>query len=181
MLHTDNRYYLRTALLIATPVFGLLAAENALRADGQLHNFLVPILPRLLASDVTARATAGALLLLMLVHSVETAKFVIAWTDYKAAVRALAMGAASDPALGDPHFVSSHRISSDLDRLSWSSTTHFLSVLVASKFAPARLVVDPKANYFWLSCKTATANQEAYRVIPAESRRLVRVYACLHR
>jgi hypothetical protein len=41
--------------------------------------------------------------------------------------------------------------------------------------------VDPKANYFWLSCKTATANQEADHVIPADSRRLVRVHACLHR
>jgi hypothetical protein len=116
-LHTDNRYYLRTVLLIATPVLGVLAAAGAL----------------------------------------------------------------SDPALGDPHFVSSDRIGPNLNRLSWSSTTHFLSVLVTPRFAPARLVIDPSANYFWLSCTTATANQEADRAVPAESRRLVRVHACLHR
>jgi hypothetical protein len=182
-LHTGNRYYLRTALLIATPALGALAAVRALDADGRL-NLRVPFLSRLIAvptGDVTARAAAGAILLVMLVHAVETAKCVTAWTSYKAAVRALATGAASDPALGDPHFVSSDRIGSDLDRLSWSSTIHFLSVLVAPNFAPARLVVDPKANYFWLSCKTATANQEADHVIPADSRRLVRVHACLHR
>jgi len=83
---------------------------------------------------------------------------VTAWTDYKAAVRALARGAASDPKLGDSHFVSSTRISADLNRLSWNSTTPFLSVLLAPGFAPARLVVDPAANYFWLSCEAATTN-----------------------
>jgi hypothetical protein len=119
--------------------------------------------------------------LVMLVHAVETAKFVTAWTNYKTAVRALATGAASDPALGDANFVSSDRIGAELNRLSWPSTTHFLSVLVAPKFAPARLVVDPEANYFWLTCATAAANQEADRAIPVESRRLVRVHACLYR
>src|SRR5262249_22779689 len=44
-----------------------------------------------------------------------------------------------------------------------------------------RLVIDPNANYFWLSCTTATANQQAHPAVPAESRRLVRVHACLHR
>jgi hypothetical protein len=182
-LHTDNRYYLRTALLIATPVLGALAAVQALDADGRL-NLRGPFLSRLIAAltgDVTARAAVGALLLVMLVHAVETAKFVTAWTNYNASVRALATGAASDPALGDPQFVSSQRISADVNRLSWPSTTHFLSVLVAPDFAPARLVVDPDANYFWLSCETATANQETHRVVPVQVRRLVRVHACLHR
>jgi hypothetical protein len=91
------------------------------------------------------------------------------------------MSAASDPALGDAHFVSSHRIDAHLNRLSWFSTTHFLSVLLAPKFTPSRLVVDPSANFFWLSCKTATANFIAKRVLPSESRRLVQVYSCLHR
>jgi hypothetical protein len=182
-LHTENRYYLRTVILIATPVLGALAALYALHADARL-NLPVPIPPRLMAvltCDATARATAGALLLVMLVHAVETAKFVMAWTSYKDAVRALATGAASDPALGDPNFVSSDRLDADRNRLAWSSTTHFLSVLVAPELAPARLVVDPKAYYFWLSCETATASQEADRAVPAESRRLVRVHACLHR
>jgi hypothetical protein len=132
-------------------------------------------------ADITVQAVTGATLVVMLVHAVETAKFVRTWTDYTAEVRALAMGTTSDPSLGDPRFVSSARISTDLNRLSWFSTTPYLSVLVAPGFVPARLVVNPTANYFWLSCETATANQNADRAIPVESRRLVRVYACLHR
>jgi hypothetical protein len=84
---------------------------QALRANGRLNRAL-PFVPRQMAAltgGVMAHASAGAILLVMLVHAVETAKFITAWTDYKAAVRALAMGAASDPALGDPHFVSSDR------------------------------------------------------------------------
>jgi hypothetical protein len=180
-LHADNRYYLRTVLLIVTPLLGALATARALDADRRLN---VPFLSRLMAAstgDVTARAAAGAILLVMLVHAVETAKFVAAWMNYQVAVRALATGAASDPTLGDPRFVSSQRISADLNRLAWSSTIHFLSVLVAPGLAPRRLVLDPNANYFWLSCKTATANREADRVVPVDSRELVRVHACMHR
>jgi hypothetical protein len=182
-LHATYRYFMRTVLLIAMAGLGTLAAAYALAAEGRL-DFPVPLLHRLmadLAGDRVVRAAAGAIAIVMLVHAVETAKFVGAWTDYKAAVRALAVGAASDPALGDARFVSSHRISEDLNRLSWFSTTPYLSVLVAPGLAPNRLVVDPTATYFWLSCKTATANQVADRAVPAESRRLVRVYACLHR
>ncbi len=134
-----------------------------------------------IAGSVMVRATVGAIAVVMLVHAVETAKFVGAWTDYKAAVRALAMAPESDLALGDAHFVSSDRIGADLNRLSWNSTTHFLSILVAPGLAPIHLVVDPRAHYFWLSCETATANERVYRAILAESRRFVRVHACLHR
>jgi len=41
--------------------------------------------------------------------------------------------------------------------------------------------VDPQAYYFWLSCETATASEAADRAVPVQSRRLVRVHACLHR
>jgi hypothetical protein len=182
-LHAGDRYYLRTVLVIATPTLGALAAIYALRADGRL-NPPMPLLARVMeafTSRMTTRAIAGAFVLVMLVHAVETEKFVAAWTKYKAAVVALATGAASDPALGDPHFVSSARIAADLNRLSWYSTTPYLSVIL-SNFAPARLVVDPRAaNYFWLSCETATANLNADRAVPADDRRLVRLHACLHR
>jgi len=160
-----------------------LAAAYALRADGRL-NFAIPFMRRpmvALATSAVTRSAAGAIVLVTLVNIVETEKFVRAWRDYQAGVRTLATGALSDPALGDPHFVSSDRIGPELNRLSWSSTTHFLSVLVTPRFAPVRLVIDPNANYFWLSCTTATANQEAHRAVPAESRRLVCVHACLHR
>jgi hypothetical protein len=112
---------------------------------------------------------------------VETSKFVTAWTSYKSAVQALAMGSDFNPALGDARFVSATRIGSALDRLSWPSTTPYLSVLVAPAFTPKRLVVDPRANYFWTSCETATANELADRAIPADSRLLIRTHACLRR
>ena len=182
-LHTDDRYYMRTVLLFATPAIGVLAALYVLRADDRLH-LPVPFLPRLmavLAGNVAVQATCGALGLVLLVHTVETAKFVTAWTQYKAAVRTLTTGTASDPALGDPRFVSSDRINADLQRLSWPSTTPFLSVLVAPGFMPARLVVSPEQDYFWLACNTAKANEQAARSVPAETRLLIRVHACLHR
>jgi hypothetical protein len=182
-LHAADRYYLRTILVIVTPMYGVLAAIHVCRADGR-PTLAAPDPARITrqsSREVIARAIGGASLLVMLVHAVETAKFVMAWTKYKAAVAALATGTASDPSLGDPHFVSSRRIAADLNRLSWFSTTPYLSALVAD-FAPARLVMDPRANnYFWLSCATATANLEAERAVPTEVRRLVRVNACLHR
>jgi hypothetical protein len=182
-LHADQRYPMRTVILIAMAALAGLAAAYALDAEGRLK-LRVPLLPRLMAAlrgDLVARAAAGAILVVTLVHAVELAKFVRAWTDYEAAVRTLAMGTASDPVLGDADFVSSDRIGADLNRLSWFSTTQFLSVLVAPGLAPRRLVVDPTASYFWLSCATAKANEEADRAVPVESRRLVRVHACLHR
>jgi hypothetical protein len=54
--------------------------------------------------------TAGALLMAMLVHAVETKRFVVAWKRYEDAVRALALGTVSDPRLGAPRFVSSARV-----------------------------------------------------------------------
>jgi hypothetical protein len=182
-LHAVNRYNARTALLIATPLLGALASAYALAAEGRLR-LAVPLLPRLMAAlahGVTPRAAAGAIALVMLVHAVETAKFVLAWNDYKTALRDLATGTVSDPVLGDAHFVSSARIGAALNRLSWFSTTQYLSVLVTPDFAPTRLVIDPHSTYFWLSCATATANERAKRAVPAETRRLVRLYACLHR
>ncbi len=179
-LHADTRYYVRTVLFLATPPLGALACVYALMADGVRPRFL-PRLATVLADDAAARVAIGAFLLTMLVHAVETAKFVTAWTAYKSEIRALAMGPASDPLLGNPRFVSSQRIYRDLDRLAWSSTTPFLSVLVAPAMMPARLVIDPAAGYFWLSCALATANENAHRAVPMASRQLVRVHECQHR
>ena len=113
-------------------------------------------------------------------HVVQTAKFVTDWTSYKSAIRALALGGASDPVLGDPRFVSSQRILPELNRLSWYSTVEYLSI-IDSDFKPERIVVDPTGNYFWLSCKTATENAKAVRSVPIPVRDLVRIYSCLHR
>jgi len=180
-IHADSRYGLRTVLIVATPIFGTLAAAHAFSADGGVSFPFPRPAMRALAGGAAGRAVVGALALVMLVHAVETVKFVAVWSRYERAVRAQAMGASADPALGDPHFVSSQRIGADLNRLSWFSTTHFLSVLVAPNLAPAQLVVDPASNFFWVSCKTATANLVAHHAVPAESRRLIRKYSCLHR
>jgi hypothetical protein len=179
-LHADHRYYLRTVILLATPVLGAVAAIHSLWADGELK---LPLLPHLGPARAGAiiKAAPPALALMLLVHAVETAKFVEAWSAYKAAVRALATGTASDPQLGDPRFVSADRIGATLNRLSWNSTTLYLSVLLAPGFAASRLVIDPSGNYFWLTCRTATANEEAERAVPLQTRRLLRVHACQHR
>jgi len=182
-LHATNRYYLRTVLLLATPGLGFIAATHLVLLEGRVQgplSFVARILSALL-NDSTARAATGALLVILTIHAVETEKFVRAWQEYKAAVRGLATGTASDAALGSVQFVSSARIPAKVNELSWFSTTPFLSVLLAPQMTPARLVVDPNANYFWISCETATENLEAKRAMPAQGRELVRVYSCLHR
>jgi hypothetical protein len=180
-MHASSRYYLRTALVIVTPAIGALAALSAMHGDGRLAS-LSPWLERTMTAARTRgiRPLAAAFLLLTLVHVVETGKFVAAWGHYRAAVAALATGNESDPDLGSPQFVSSKRITSNLDRLSWFSTTPYLSV-IAANFRPNRLVIDPVGNYFWLSCAAATANARAIRAVPEASRELVRIYSCLHR
>jgi hypothetical protein len=182
-LLAEARYNLRTVLLILTPVFGIAAAVHTMD-DGARKRSPLPFLSALAGAIERAsnpRLIAGAFVLTLLVHTVETTKFVWMWTQYKAAIAALATGPAADPALGDPAFVSSKRIDADLNRLSWHSTTPYLSVLVAPDMKPARLVVDPNTGYFWLSCDTGKQSERDSTAIPAESRRLVRVYSCLHR
>jgi hypothetical protein len=181
-IHASNRYYFRTVLFIATSALGTLAAVCVLATDAVPGSHRLSRVVTALTSDLAVRAVTGAFVLVMLVHAVETAKFVTSWTQYQAAVRVLAQGGSSDPMLGDARFVSSDRITAaTLKRLSWNSTTPFLSVLVAPGFAPKHLVVNPRANYFWLACESATANAQSDRAIPLESRRLIRVHACLHR
>lgn len=180
-IHASNRYYLRTALVVITPALGVLSAVYAMRADGAPVNCprLLQI-AKFLAGVTVIRACIGAIILCTAIHVVQTAKFVADWAAYKAAVRALALGSASDPALGDPRFVSSQRISPELNQLSWFSTVEYLSIIL-SDFKPARIVVDPAGNYFWLSCGTATDNAKATRSVPMPARDLVRIYSCLHR
>lgn len=181
-LHTEYRYFVRTALLVVTPVLGLIAAACALQIDGNLRRPLtIGALSSTLLRPTIISAAAGALILVTLVHGVETMKFVAAWMRYKAEITTLATGTLSDPALGDPRFVSSGHVPKSLERLAWSSTTPYLSVLVAPGLAPSRLVVDPGANYFWLSCRRASASYDRSTAVPEVSRDLVRRLACLHR
>jgi hypothetical protein len=182
-LLAEARYNLRTLLLIMTPAFGVLASVHAMN-DAERRSSPFPLLARwasAIEGAVSPRILAGAFLLIMFVHAAETTKFVLAWIDYKAAVRALATGTASDPDLGSAEFVSSRRIGAGLNRLAWNSTTPYLSVLVAPGLESTRLVVDPTAGYFWLSCAAARQSEETSSAIPAAARRLIRMHACLHR
>jgi hypothetical protein len=183
-LHATNRYYMRTVLTIVAPVLSVLAVAKRSDAERWWLTFEVPRLMGFLNADKgrgAIRAVFGMFCVITLVYAVETIKFVVAWSDYKTAVRALAMGTESDPKVGDLHFVSSTRIDASLKRLSWNSTTPYLSVLMAPGFAPARLVVDPASNYFWFSCETAAENLDTDRAVSKVGRELVRIYACLHR
>lgn len=182
-IHAEFRYFLRAAVVMAVPVFGVLAVISALDVD-DLPKQLAPVFDQttaFLVAPATVRAALGALILVTLVLTFETAKFINTWERYTTSVRGLATGAASDPELGDSNFVSSRRIDDTLNRVSWSSTTPYLSVMLASRLSPTRLVVDPDASYFWLSCQFAIASESAARTVPSESRRLIRIHACLHR
>lgn len=181
-LHADNRYYLRTILLIGVCALASIAGLMQLSREDAPVTRIAPVRRALdaLRSERCARAIVGAAALVMLIHVVETAKFVRGFAAYRAAVRALAQGEAADPQLGAPFLVSAQRIGADLNRLSWFSTTPYLSAVVAD-FRPRRLVVDPAGNYFWLSCATATAAAQADRAVARETREMIRVYSCLHR
>lgn len=182
-VHAEGRYPLRTVLLIATPLLGVWAVARVVRIDAA-STAMAAALSRLtyrVVRAVPAQAAAGALLLISLVHVVETAKFVVAWQSYKAALRELTSHPSGDPWLGDARFVSSQRIAGDASRLSWHSTTQYLSVLLAPGLAPRRLVVHPDAGYHWITCRTAAASVDREGAIPWHSRRLVMAHACQHR
>jgi hypothetical protein len=180
-VHASSRYYLRTALVIATPLLGALAALTAMTKEGIVLNRLARLRHALISPrGGTLCALASIFLVVTLIHAIETGKFVASWSDYRNAIAVLAMSSKSDPALGDPRFVSAERISPALTPLSWFSTIPYLSIIL-SNFSPNRLVIDPAGNYFWLSCGTATRNKDAELVVPVQTRELVQVYSCLHR
>lgn len=175
-VHAAERYTVRTVMLGAAVVLAV-AAALLVSASGPWRTKLV--------SHETLRPLATpamlALVLVTLVHAVETARFVVAWSGYEKAVRDLAMSETSDPRLGDPRFADAERLGQHLNQLSWYSTTHFLSILLAPDWLPKRLVVDPDAGYYWFDCAMAKADEVRPSAIPQESRRLVRVLSCRHR
>jgi hypothetical protein len=180
-VHASSRYYLRTALVIAIPLLGTLASIAAMIREGNALHRAARLRHALVSSRCNMQcALASLFLVVTMVHTVETAKFVASWNDYRNAIAALAMSTESDPALGDPRFVSAERISPVLAPMSWFSTIPYLSIIL-SNFSPGRLVIDPAGNYFWLSCETATRSRDAERAVPVQTRELVRIYSCLHR
>lgn len=182
-LHAENRYFLRTVLLLATPVMGIAAAWQALAASGSLSRAWSRWQPfvAVLSGRGAERALGGLFAVLMLVHAVEVTKYVHAWNRYTSEVQALVASARLEPAPREPLFVSSRRISDSLNRLAWHSTTPYLSVLLAPRLSPKRLVVDPASNFFWLSCRLATDLMNAHRAVPIVARQMVRQESCRHR
>lgn len=182
-LHASERYPFRMLLLLVSPVIALLAAASIITPDlagGRPAQLFIAVVSALRRS-IAPRCLVGALAVIMLVHGVETVKFCTAWREYVAAVRMIASGPMSDAGREAQRFVSSERIPDDLDRLSWRSTTPYLSVLVAPGFRTGRLVVDADAGYYWLSCRMAAQSEAADAAIPKQSRHLIRVHSCQHR
>lgn len=179
-VNASSRYYLRTAMVIVTPMLGVLAAIAAMRGEGIVVGPLAR-LKRILTCRRQGACLLGSVFFAVTsIHVVETGKFVTAWSRYRDAIASLAMSQYSDPSLGDPRFVSSKRIPPDLASLEWFSTVPYLSVIL-SNFEPNRLVIDPAGNYFWLACATATRSMEKQLTVPLHTRELIRTYSCLHR
>jgi hypothetical protein len=179
-VHANSRYYMRTVLVIATPLLGVMAALAVMTREGLVADPLAKLQHILISSPGSRCALASILFAVTLIHVVETAKFVTAWSRYRDVIAALAMSQDSDPALGDPRFVSSRRGPPDLAPLEWFSTIPYLSAIL-SNFRPNRLVIDPAGDYFWLSCATAMHSTERRLVVPLHIRELIQTYSCLHR
>jgi hypothetical protein len=179
-VHANSRYYMRTALVIAVPLLGVIAAFAAMIREGSVADPLTRLQHALVSSPHGMCALASILFAVTLIHVVQTAKFVTAWSRYREAIAILATGQDFDPALGDPHFVSSKRGPPDLAPVEWFSTVPYLSVILLN-FRPNRLVINPGGNYFWLSCATATSSMKRQLVVPLRTRELIRTYSCLHR
>jgi hypothetical protein len=176
----NDRYYLRTAVLVAMSLLGVMAALAAMTREGLVQDPLAKLPFTFASSPSRMCAVASLLIAVTLIHTVETGKFIRDWSRYQNAITALAMGNDSDAELGDPRFVSSARVSPELAPLAWFSTIPYLSVIL-SNFRPNRLVIDPSGNYFWLSCATATNNTHRELAVPVQARESIRTYSCLHR
>ncbi len=188
-VHAADRYRVRTVLLVLTPVIGGLAALLVVTGEGGLWPALarwapgrwLDVLATGLRRASARRGAAGVLALVLLVHGVETGRFVSAWTAYQGALRELATGASSDGRLGAPRFASSARLPAGVEALDWESTTPYLSVLVAPRLQPARLVVSPQSVYIWMSCADARRHAAQASAVPDDARGLIASHACANR
>lgn len=177
-LHADDRYLLRTVIIAATPALAILAIGSAFA--GQLHRAfeIVCSFPRSVFLAFGARAFAAALLLVLVVHGAETARFAAAWRDHLSMFTRMVTEQSRNA-----RFVELDPENPEYEELPWFSTLPYLSVLVAPDFKPARLAIDPRSDYFWTSCATATQSvrKASAHGIPAQSREMIRRYTCEHR
>ena len=92
-VHASSRYYLRTALVLVIPIFAAMAALSAMAGDGLILHPIARLQHGLISpghQSLCIFATTFAVV--TLIQAFETGKFVTAWTDYRAAVAALATG-----------------------------------------------------------------------------------------
>ncbi len=178
-LHADDRYYLRTAVIVLTPAIGLLAICTAFSRQLTAPLSRIYALFCAVFGFLGARAVAAALLVLLFIHAVETARFAVAWNDHLVLFTQMV----TRPDAGNSKFVEIDPARLEYRGLPWFSTLPYLSVLVAPDFKPARLAIDPKSDYFWISCTTATESLRTAgpRGIPAQSREMIRAYTCANR
>lgn len=180
-LLAEDRYFLRSALFFLTPALGVASVTVILQREGALLQVLawMPRGSSLLKNPGIARVASGVLGIVLLVHVVETTKFIWGWTDYTEFVRNLSKADAHATAASSDHFVSSRRIPADLSEFSWSSTTHYLSVVAAPDLNPARLVINPDEGYHWITCQLAKRHSGP-AAVPEKARKLVEAHACMH-
>ena len=95
-VHANSRYYLRTALVVATPLLGVMAALVAMTREGIVLDPLAKLQRTLISPRNRMCALASILVAVTLIHAVETGKFVTAWSGYRDAIAALAMSEESD-------------------------------------------------------------------------------------
>jgi hypothetical protein len=177
-LHADERYYLRTAVIILTPAVGLLAVCAAFSAKLIQLAKTAYAIPNVLFARFGVQTFAGAFLLILVIHAAETARFADAWRDHLALFQSMVTQASARS-----REVEIDAENPEYEELPWFSTLPYLSVLVAPDFKPARLGIDPRSDYFWITCATATASvkKAGPSGIPAQSREMIRRYSCQHR
>jgi len=178
-IHTENRYYLRTVIIILCPLIaaGSICAafgSELVRPAGMFCKILHTV-----ARRIGAGALAALLLLTIAIHAVETARFAAGWTEYLAIFR----GMVSKAETPERKYVEIDPDNPKFHDMPWFSTLPYLSVLVAPGFKPHRLVIDPKSDYFWVSCANLTASVRKGNglSIPAQSRQMIRDYNCRNR
>ena len=159
-LLTEGRYNLRTILLIATPAFGMVATVHAMDGEARRKS-LLPFLARLASAIERAmnpRLIAGAFVLTMLVHTVETAKFVWAWSEYKTAIRQLATSTESDPRSATRYLYRQRRVGPA------STGCRGIRRRLICRYCRARSCTQRgsssiRHHFFWPSCKRRNGSE----------------------
>src|SRR4051812_4177156 len=97
-VHASSRYYLRTALVVVTPLLGMLAALAALTREGIVPNRLAGLRHTLiLPLGVTLCAPVSIFHVMILIHTIETSKFAASRIHLPIPTNTLAMNDKTGP------------------------------------------------------------------------------------